>query len=245
MGGQTLPDFIQTTVKDIDDQLRTLREEASRLEAARAALTGNRLRQSRPARNGTARTPARRNSRRNGRAAASRPRRGGDTRANQALELVRQRPGITIPEIATAMKIQPNYLYRVLPRLVSDGEVKRAGKGWHPASTSTSTRTEPVLNVPARRQTGSRKPKPSAAATRAAGTRKSGKSSSTSSSRTAPGATRASVLAALGSGEAMTASQVATKAGLARPTVSTTLSKLAKTGEVQKAERGYRRTTAA
>ena len=38
----------------------------------------------------------------------------------------------------------------------------------------------------------------------------------------------------------MTASQVATKAGLARPTVSTTLSKLAKTGEVQKADRGYR-----
>ena len=38
----------------------------------------------------------------------------------------------------------------------------------------------------------------------------------------------------------MTAGQVATKAGLARPTVSTTLSKLAKTGEVQKAARGYR-----
>ena len=38
----------------------------------------------------------------------------------------------------------------------------------------------------------------------------------------------------------MTAGQVATKAGLARPRVSTTLSKLAKTREVQKAERGYR-----
>jgi DNA-binding IclR family transcriptional regulator len=48
------------------------------------------------------------------------------------------------------------------------------------------------------------------------------------------------VLAALAAGEAMTASQVASEAGLARPTVSTTLSKLAKSGEVQKAERGYR-----
>ena len=48
------------------------------------------------------------------------------------------------------------------------------------------------------------------------------------------------MVAALAGGEAMTASQVATKAGLARPTVSTTLSKLAKSGEVQKAERGYR-----
>ena len=38
----------------------------------------------------------------------------------------------------------------------------------------------------------------------------------------------------------MTAGHVAKKAGLGRPTVSTTLSKLAKTGEVQKAERGYR-----
>jgi DNA-binding IclR family transcriptional regulator len=47
------------------------------------------------------------------------------------------------------------------------------------------------------------------------------------------------VLAALAGGEAMTAGQVASKAGLARPTVSTTLSKLAKSGEVQKAKRGY------
>lgn len=48
------------------------------------------------------------------------------------------------------------------------------------------------------------------------------------------------MVAALAGGEAMTAGQVATKAGLARPTVSTTLSKLAKSGEVHKAERGYR-----
>ena len=54
------------------------------------------------------------------------------------------------------------------------------------------------------------------------------------------GATKASVLGALAGGEAMTAGEVATKTGLARPTVSTTLSKLAKSGEVEKAERGYR-----
>ena len=63
--------------------------------------------------------------------------------------------------------------------------------------------------------------------------------------RTTRGATKASVLAALAGGESMTAGQVATRAGLARPTVSTTLSKLAKTGEVEKAERGYRLTSAA
>ena len=30
------------------------------------------------------------------------------------------------------MKIEPNYLYRVLPRLESNGQVKRDGQGWHP-----------------------------------------------------------------------------------------------------------------
>jgi hypothetical protein len=54
------------------------------------------------------------------------------------------------------------------------------------------------------------------------------------------GLRKAAVLSALAGGEAMTASEVAKKARLARPTVSTTLSKLVKSGELQKAERGYR-----
>jgi sugar-specific transcriptional regulator TrmB len=61
-----------------------------------------------------------------------------------------------------------------------------------------------------------------------------------SGGRATPGGTTDSVLAALSSGEALTATEVAAKAGLARPTVSTTLSKLAKRGRVQKAARGYR-----
>ena len=60
------------------------------------------------------------------------------------------------------------------------------------------------------------------------------------STRTAPGETKAKVLAALSSYHALTAGEVATATGLARPTVSTTLSKLSKTGEVVKADRGYR-----
>ncbi|MCW3067249.1 MAG: Rrf2 family transcriptional regulator, partial [Solirubrobacterales bacterium] len=55
------------------------------------------------------------------------------TRATQTLDLVRAKPGITIPELAEAMKIQPNYLYRVLPGLEKDGQIKREGRGWHPA----------------------------------------------------------------------------------------------------------------
>jgi len=58
--------------------------------------------------------------------------------------------------------------------------------------------------------------------------------------RTARGETKAKVLGALSSGGAMTAGEVATATGLERGTVSTTLSKLAKAGQVTKAERGYR-----
>ena len=60
------------------------------------------------------------------------------------------------------------------------------------------------------------------------------------STRTAPGVTKAKVLAALSSDGALTAGEVAKATGLARPTVSTTLSKLSKTGAVVKADRGYR-----
>ena len=234
-----MPDFIQTAVKDIDDQLRALKDETSRLEAARAALAGPTGRRGRPSSNGTARTRARSTSRRNGRPAAPQSR-GGNTRSNQTLELVREKPGITIPEIAKAMKIEPNYLYRVLPRLESSGQVKRDGQGWHPAASSTSTRP-----APARKRTRAAKPRPAASATRPVRARRAAASKSAINGRTVRGGTKASVLAALTGGEALTAGQVATKAGLARPTVSTTLSKLAKTGEVQKADRGYRLPAAA
>jgi CRP-like cAMP-binding protein len=58
--------------------------------------------------------------------------------------------------------------------------------------------------------------------------------------RPAPrGQTRAKILEALNDGP-KTAGEIAKATGVARGTASTTLSKLAKTGEVVKAERGYR-----
>ena len=47
------------------------------------------------------------------------------------------------------------------------------------------------------------------------------------------------MLAALSPDKGLTAGEVAQATGLARPTVSTTLSRLAKTGDVVKADRGY------
>jgi predicted transcriptional regulator len=65
---------------------------------------------------------------------------------------------------------------------------------------------------------------------------------SSSSTRAASGATKSAVLGALASGKAMTAGEVASATGLGRASVSTTLSKLSKSGEVAKAERGYQLT---
>ena len=132
-----MADFLDEKKREIDARLKELRplvEEFHRLEAAAAALDGV----SGPGTRSAGTTSARRGRRRAASAApASGPRRrgrprGSGTRSKQALELVRTRPGITIPEIAEAMGIQQNYLYRVLPALQKDGLVRKEGRGWHP-----------------------------------------------------------------------------------------------------------------
>ena len=122
-----MAEFIDVTVKDIDERLAQLRQELTRLEAARSALVGRGPGRPRGSgrRTSSTRTRARRST------GGRRGRRG--TRAGEALELVKSRPGITIPELAHEMKIAPNYLYRVLPPLAEQGQIKRDGKGWHPA----------------------------------------------------------------------------------------------------------------
>jgi hypothetical protein len=134
--------FVDATVQEIDNRLKQLAEETARLESARTALVGTRRRgpgrprASRSAAASPAKAAAKPRARRRSRPGRPRGRRGGNTRANQALELVRSTPGITIPKIAAALKIEPNYLYRVMPKLVSEGLVKRDGLGYHPAKTS-------------------------------------------------------------------------------------------------------------
>jgi len=123
--------FIDAAVQDIDNRLKELREEEQKLVAARAALTAGAKRgPGRPPRSEASPATGTTRRRRPGR---PRGRRGGNTRSAQALELVRSQPGITIPQIAEALKIEPNYLYRVMPKLTADGVVKRIDQGWHPA----------------------------------------------------------------------------------------------------------------
>jgi hypothetical protein len=130
-----LADFVDSTVKDIDSRLAELKQEVAKLEAARSALVGARRGPGRPA-GSSSRTRTRSPRRATRSAGRPRGRRQSNTRASQALELVRSQPGITIPQIAEALKIEPNYLYRVMPKLVEDGQVKRDGQGWHPATNA-------------------------------------------------------------------------------------------------------------
>ncbi|HEV3070511.1 MAG TPA: hypothetical protein VGY76_03685 [Solirubrobacteraceae bacterium] len=61
-------------------------------------------------------------------------RKGSGTRAAQALAIVSEQPGVTIPELAARMGIKQNYLYRVLPGLEQEKKVAKQGRGWHPGS---------------------------------------------------------------------------------------------------------------
>jgi hypothetical protein len=141
-----MTDFLEEKKREIHARLKELKplvDEYHRLEAAASALDGVR------ASGGTTAAPARNGgggASRRGRGAGARSAgggagsgsgrrgrpRGSGTRSKQALELVRSRPGISIPEMAQEMGIQQNYLYRVLPALQKDGLVRKDGRGWHP-----------------------------------------------------------------------------------------------------------------
>jgi hypothetical protein len=124
-----MADFLDEKRKEIQARLKELRplvDEFHRLEAAERALSGV---ESTPAQ---AASPARRTRRASGSSGGRRGRpRGSGTRAQEALKLVRERPGITIPELAESMGIKQNYLYRVMPTLAEENRVVKSGRGWH------------------------------------------------------------------------------------------------------------------
>jgi hypothetical protein len=124
-------DFLDEKRKEIQARLKELRplvDEFHRLEAAEQALSG-------VGGNAAAATAAPTRRRRRSSSSSSNGRRGrprgSGTRAAQALQLVGERPGITIPELADAMGIKQNYLYRVMPGLAGEGKVTKSGRGWH------------------------------------------------------------------------------------------------------------------
>jgi hypothetical protein len=123
-------DFLDEKRKEIQARLKELRplvDEYHRLEAAEQALSGV---------DGSSSSAVAAPTRRRRRAGAGTGRRGrprgSGTRAAQAEQLVKDQPGITIPEIAASLGMKQNYLYRVMPQLANDGKVVKSGRGWHP-----------------------------------------------------------------------------------------------------------------
>ena len=101
----------------LKERIRELDTERKKLERALANLTGGRV-----GRRGPGRPPGSKDG-------ASRRRRGG-TRSDQAVRLIKANPGISASEIAKKMRIQPNYLYRVLGDLQKEGKVKKSGRSY-------------------------------------------------------------------------------------------------------------------
>lgn len=122
-----MTDFLEEKKQEIEARLAELRplvEEYERLEAASRALNGL---------DGTPAAPSSSRRRRGsggGTGRRGRPK-GSGTRGTQALDLVKEHPGIAIPELAEKMGIKQNYLYRVLPGLEQDGLVEKRDRGWY------------------------------------------------------------------------------------------------------------------
>ena len=126
-----MADFLTEKRQEIDNRLKELRplyEEYLKLEKAQEALAG----MDPPRRRG--RPPGSTNRATSGNGRRRRRRRSGGTRADQALEVVRQNPGISVSELGDKLGVtQKNYLYRVMANLQEDGAVRKEGRGFHAA----------------------------------------------------------------------------------------------------------------
>lgn len=114
-------DLVKKRLAELDDERR-------RLERALAEL-GGKVAAGRPGRRpGRPRGSGKKASGAKKGGAPRRRRRRSGTRADQAVALVAENPGITASEIAKTMKIKPNYLYRVLGDLEKEGRVTKKGR---------------------------------------------------------------------------------------------------------------------
>ncbi len=107
-------------------ELKPLHEEYLKLERAKAALEGL----DPPTKRGPGR-PRGSASSGSGNGRRRRRRRQGGTRAQQALEVVRQQPGVSVRELSEKLGVKhPNYMYRVMNELEGDGSVRKEGRGY-------------------------------------------------------------------------------------------------------------------
>ena len=114
-------DLLRARIRDLDD-------ERAKLERALASLTDGREGKRGPGRPRGSAAP-----KSNGR---RRRRRRGGTRAEQAVKLITEKPGLSASEIAKELGIKPNYMYRVLTELQGEGQVRKDGRAYHPAAAA-------------------------------------------------------------------------------------------------------------
>jgi hypothetical protein len=101
----------------LEERRSELHAELKQIESAIAGLGGRRRGPGRPRGSG---------------GGTRRRRRRGSTRADQAVKIIGQNPGIGVSELGKQMKLKaPNYLYRVLPELEKEGRIKKDGRGYH------------------------------------------------------------------------------------------------------------------
>jgi len=110
--------LLKDRISELESELKKLQRALSNLTEGREGRRGP----GRPRGTGARRTGGQR-----------RRRRRGGTRADQAVKIIKANPGITASEVAKQMKIQPNYLYRVLADLQKDGQVKKSGRKYSAA----------------------------------------------------------------------------------------------------------------
>jgi hypothetical protein len=114
---------LERTVRELEGQLK-------QAEQALAALGGKATRRG----PGRPRGSAKKSSAGSAGAPRRRRKRRGGTRADQAVKLIEENPGIGASDVAKQMKIKPNYLYRVLGDLEKEGRVKKNGRQYHPGN---------------------------------------------------------------------------------------------------------------
>jgi DNA-binding transcriptional ArsR family regulator len=129
-------------------------------------------------------------------------------------------------------------LAKALQRDFAQAQKRLGGPGSSPRPARASA---PAGARGVRSGTAERQPRRARTPARAGATAPSpARSAAPGRSPTRPaGAARGAILEALAGGQAMTATQVAAATGLGRGTVSTTLSRLRRAGEITKAPRGY------
>ena len=145
----TIHDQIRERLAELEDLIAPLRREADQLKQMTAPSRSQPDATSPPRAAARTARPAQPAGRATPRAAAhaapakrGRPP-GSGNRAQEATAKIREQPGITAAELAQAMGIKTNYLYRVLPRLESEGAITKKGRGYHPAPQARSSDPTP------------------------------------------------------------------------------------------------------